>query len=325
MNNEIIDIILSYWKSHSKTRVTTGGWVSGNAVCCGDTRQRGGIIVDNDVISYSCFNCNFMASWQVGRIISGNMRKLMQNLGIPESEISQICIGAIRLLNSPAEIEYKHIIHDIKPVELPSGAKPILELIDNCPEKLIPVMEYLAERKLYLEDYPFYWTPYIGYSNRLIIPFFYKNQIVGYTARSINNTTPKYISSQQPSYVFNIDKQRDDRVFSIICEGPIDAISIDGCAIMGSEIKEGQQHLLNHLHKEIILVPDRDKSGMALIEQAIEYGYSVSMPKWPTDIKDINDAVKKLGRLATLWLIVTSKETSPLKIRVKAKMWINHN
>ena len=37
--------------------------------------------------------------------------------------------------------------------------------------------------------------------------------------------------------------------------------------------------------------------------------------------KDINDAVTKLGRLATLWLIVEAKESSSLKIQLRAKKW----
>jgi hypothetical protein len=45
------------------------------------------------------------------------------------------------------------------------------------------------------------------------------------------------------------------------------------------------------------------------------------MPDWPEDVKDINDAVIKLGKLATLWLIISAKETNSLKIRLKAKSW----
>jgi hypothetical protein len=45
------------------------------------------------------------------------------------------------------------------------------------------------------------------------------------------------------------------------------------------------------------------------------------MPDWPEGIKDINDAVVKLGKLATLWLIVQAKESNGLKIRLKTKQW----
>jgi hypothetical protein len=57
------------------------------------------------------------------------------------------------------------------------------------------------------------------------------------------------------------------------------------------------------------------------VEQAIEYGWSVSMPDWPQDVKDVNDAVIKLGKLATLYLIISAKESNSLKIQLKAKKW----
>ena len=144
---------------------------------------------------------------------------------------------------------------------------------------------------------------------------------MGWTARAINDAKPKYLSEQQPGYVFNLDSQQDDRELVIVCEGPFDALSIDGCAVLGAEIKDSQNWLLKQLGKELILVPDRDHEGPRTVEQAIEYGWSVSMPDWPQDVKDVNDAVIKLGKLATLYLIASAKESNSLKIQLKAKKW----
>jgi len=201
----------------------------------------------------------------------------------------------------------------------------ITDLLSNPPEKLIPVLEYMVSRRLFPEDFLFYWTPKVGFSNRLIIPFLYKGEIVGWTARAVNDAQPKYLSEQQPGYVFNLDNQHNDREFIIVSEGPFDALSIDGCALLGAEIKDSQNWLLRQLGKEIILVPDRDEAGKATLEHALEYNWSVSMPDWPEGIKDINDAVIKLGKLATMWLIVSSKESNNLKIQLKAKKWFKHD
>jgi len=138
--------------------------------------------------------------------------------------------------------------------------------------------------------YTYYWSDKVGFKNRVIIPFYKDDVCVGYTARAINEAKPKYLSEQQPGYVFNLDRQTQDRDFVIVCEGPFDAISIDGCALLGAEIKESQNWLLKQLGKEIILVPDRDHEGPRTVEQALEYGWSVSMPDWPEGIKDVNDA-----------------------------------
>jgi DNA primase len=180
----------------------------------------------------------------------------------------------------------------------------------------------MAERSLCISDYPFHWTPKSGFNDRLIIPYYYENRLVGYTARRVgSDKNPRYFSEQQPDFVFNLDRQVYERRFVIVCEGPIDAISVDGCAILGSQIKDKQDWLLKRLNKEIILVPDRDHEGPKTVEQAIEYGWSVSMPEWPEGVKDVNDAVIKLGRLATLWLIMSSKQSYALKIQLRAKQF----
>jgi hypothetical protein len=248
------------------------------------------------------------------------MNKFMRDLAIPDDTISQLRLEALRLDNNNTA-EIKSIIPKFDARALPMDSVPIVDLLADPPEKLIPVLEYMVSRRLFPEDFPFYWTPKVGFSNRLIIPFIHKNEIVGWTARAVNDAQPKYLSEQQPGYVFNLDNQQDDREFVIVSEGPFDALSIDGCALLGAEIKDSQNWLLKQLGKEIVLVPDRDHEGPRTVEQAIEYGWSISMPDWPDGVKDINDAVVKLGRLATMWLILSAKESNSLKIQLRAKKW----
>ena len=324
----IADTLLTYLPG--KRKQTPSGWISFNAVCCGDDRGRGGFIVNGgDAVSYHCFNCGFKCSWQPGRHISQKMNKFMRDLSIPDDIISQLRLEALRLDdNNTAEI--RSIIPKFDVRALPIDAKSFaewqtfLKLTDEdyqIPQAFSNVVEYLAARKIDPLAYPFYHTNKVGFNNRIIIPFLYKGETVGWTARAINDAKPKYLSEQQPGYVFNLDRQQDDREFVIVSEGPFDALSIDGCALLGAEIKDSQNWLLKQLGKEIVLVPDKDHEGPRTVEQAIEYGWSVSMPDWPDGVKDINDAVIKLGKLATLWLIVSAKESNSLKIQLRAKKW----
>jgi len=315
----IADTLLTYLPA--KRKHTPSGWIGFNAVCCDDKRQRGGFIVNGgDAVSYHCFNCGFKCSWQPGRHISQKMNKFMRDLNIPDDVIAQLRLEALKLdQNNTAEV--RSIIPKFDVRALPMDSIAITELLADPPEKLIPVLEYMLSRRLYPEDFLFYWTPKIGFSNRLIIPFLYKGEIVGWTARAINDAQPKYLSEQQPGYVFNLDNQETDREFVFVCEGPFDALSIDSCALLGAEIKDSQNWLLKQLGKEIVLIPDRDEAGEKTLEQALEYGWSVSMPEWPPGVKDVNDAVVKLGKLATMWLIVSAKESNGLKIQLRAKRW----
>lgn len=247
----------------------------------------------------------------------------MRDLHMPDDVIAQLRLEALRLEDG-GNVEIRNIIPKFDDRALPMDSILITEALQQDPvdPKLLSVLEYMINRKIYPEDFPFYWTPKIGFSNRLIVPFLFENKIVGYTARTINTeANPKYLSEQQPGYVFNLDNQRNNREFVIVAEGPFDAISIEGCALLGAEIKDSQNWLLKQLNKEIVLVPDRDKAGKQTLDQAVELGWSISMPDWPDGIKDINDAVVKLGKLATLYLIVQAKESNALKIQLRAKKW----
>jgi len=257
------------------------------------------------------------------------MNKFMRDLNIPDGTISQLRLEALRLDNNNTA-EVRSIIPKFDVRALPMDARSFeewitfLKLTDEeyiIPDALNKVVEYLVKRNIDVLSYPFYHTNKVGFNNRIIIPFLYKGEIVGWTARAINDAQPKYLSEQQPGYVFNLDNQQDEREFVIVSEGPFDALSIDGCALLGAEIKDSQNWLLKQLGKEIVLVPDRDAAGKSTLEQALEFGWSVSMPNWPEDVKDINDAVVKLGKLATLWLIVSAKESNNLKIQLRAKKW----
>lgn len=325
----ITDTIRAYLPP--KRKQTPSGWLSFNAPCCGDKRQRGGLIFNTgDAVSYHCFNCGFKASWQPGRHISQKMAKLLRFFNVPDDTISQLRLEALKTTDEQSA-EVRTIIPTFEEKALPEGAKSLDEWLtwinlqgwENTDQALINAMTYLQNiRRLDPYAFPYYWTSKIGFKNRIIIPFLFQGKIVGWTARGVlPDINPRYLSDKQPGYVFNLDRQTHNRKFVIVCEGPFDALSIDGCALLGAEINASQNWLLQQLGKEIIVVPDRDHEGPRTVEQAIEYGWSVSMPDWPAGIKDVNDAVTKLGGLTTLWLITQAKESNSLKIQLRAKKW----
>lgn len=312
-----------------KRKATPSGWISFNAICCHhngtntDRRQRGGVMFTEGV-SYHCFNCGFKSSWQPGRPITGKFKKLLQWLGVADEIITKCTFEALRLKD---EIAPEHVLN-LNPVffdkAMPLGTRPVKEWLMDPPDALIPVLEYLISRGFTIDDYDWHWTDESGFDDRLIVPFYYQNRLVGYTARLIRERkTVKYISEQQPGYVFNLDHQHNDRKFVIVTEGPLDAVCVDGVAVMSNEIGPVQKHLISRLQREVIVVPDRDESGLKMVEQALEFGWSVSMPDWPDGVKDVNDATRLFGKLYALWAIVKAKESMPLKIQLRMKKWIS--
>ena len=329
----VIDIVLTYLPPKRKT--TPSGWTSFNAPCCHhngqsqDKRGRGGVIQNDGGISYHCFNCGFKASWQPGRPFSNKLRKLMQWLGAPDDAINKVALDVMRENEGVEAQEHKILLPTFDTVSLPESARKLQDWADYCAlepggidKNLIKIFEYMKDRDLYLDDTNYYWTPELAYRDRLIIPFYYEGRIVGWTARTIQeDKKPKYLTESQPGFVYGIDDQRANKVFCVLVEGQIDAIHIEGCALGGSEINEQQALLLNKLGKDIIVVPDRDKAGKKLVEQAIDYGWSVSMPEWQEGINDVGDCVRNHGRVYTLYSIVSAAEESALKIRLRAKKW----
>ena len=320
----IIDTVQLYLPPRRK--VTPSGWVSFNAVCChhngtsADNRQRGGIMV-NEGVSYHCFNCGFKASWQPGRKLSVKLKKLMQWLGVSDDAITKCSLEAMRIEEDSSYKGERNLIPVFIDKAMPIGTKPLSEWITQSPEELIPVLEYLASRNLYIDDYPWHWTDEAGFNNRLIIPFYHEHRLVGYTARKITAGKPKYISEQQPGYVFNLDRQHYERKYVLVTEGPIDAICVDGVAVMSAEISASQHALISQLQREVIVIADRDDAGIRMVEQALEFGWSVAFPDWADGIKDVNDAVKHYGRLYTLYSIINSKESNNLKIQLQSRKW----
>ena len=310
-----------------KRKTTPSGWTSFNAPCCqhngnsADTRGRGGLISEGDTVSYHCFNCGYKASWQPGRAVSVKLRKLLQWLNCSDDTITKLTFDVMRINEGVEVAERKIELPTFSTVPLPPDAVKIAD-ITEFNKFSIAIVEYMAARNLNLDDTEYYWSPSLAYRDRLIIPFYYEKRIVGWTARTITaDKQPKYLMEVQPGFVYGLDEQGYNKVFAIVCEGQVDAIHIDGCALGGSEINDAQALLINKLNKDIVVVPDRDKAGSKLVEQAIELGWGVSLPDWNQECNDIGDAVDKYGRLYTLYSIANAAETSPLKIRLRAKKW----
>ena len=310
-----------------KRKTTPSGWTSFNAPCCqhngnsADTRGRGGLISEGDTVSYHCFNCGYKASWQPGRAVSVKLRKLLQWLNCSDDTITKLTFDVMRINEGVEVAERKIELPTFSTVPLPPDAVKIAD-ITEFNKFSIAIVEYMAARNLNLDDTEYYWSPSLGYRDRLIIPFYYEKRIVGWTARTITaDKQPKYLMEVQPGFVYGLDEQGYNKVFAIVCEGQVDAIHVDGCALGGSEINDAQALLINKLNKDIVVVPDRDHAGKKLVEQAIDKGWGVSMPEWSQEINDVGDAVDKYGRLYTLYSIANTAETSPLKIRLRAKKW----
>lgn len=306
-----------------RKKQTTSGWISFNAICCShmghrpDKRGRGGIKFDGNNWSYHCFNCNFKSGFVLGRPITSNTKKLLTWCGIDEIQIQKWSLESLQQQDfvdlTPKKKE--------KNIKFDEHKLPDAELLDENNPLHKVYIDYLTKRGLYTNEYPFMVTPSEPgrMGNRIIIPYTYKNKIVGHTSRFLDNRIPKYINEQQPGYVFGYDFQTNEQNVCILVEGIFDALSLGACALTHNTINDDQARLLAQLNKQIIFVPDRDEAGLESCDRALELGYRVSIPNWDSSVKDVNDAIVKYGRLPTLLSILESATMNKIKIELQRK------
>ena len=304
-----------------KKKSNSSGWISFNAPCCihngesEDRRKRGGLKTSDQGWSFHCFNCGYTASFVLGRNLTYKAKKLLSWLHVPQEEQERINLESLKHKNIEGILgDRRQLVNKLQNIEfeerdLPADTQSLNE----------QAREYLNKRIIRL-DYPFLYKtmPRPG----IIIPFTYNNQIVGHTTRFLDDRTPKYIQDIQHGYVFGTDLQKDSWQHVLVMEGVFDALSINGLAVLHAEINDAQVRLIRSLERQVTVVPDQDEAGMKLVDRAVELGWAVSMPDWPEGVKDVNDAVIRLGRLGTLLIIMQSRETSKIKIELRKKQLV---
>lgn len=315
-------------------KTSPSGWMSFNAPCCHhrghrtDNRKRAGVVLTEGII-YNCFNCKFSTGWTPGSTLSPKFKTLCQWLGANDDAIKELAFEALKTEGEgyvPTTFVEQKIEFETK--ELPEGSMPLLDWVESAyyqdlEDLLEPAISYLVSRGFDPFDGNFYWSPAPGYDSRVIIPFFYEGKIVGNTARKTTQGRPKYLSDQHPFFVFNTDAQIENHRYVFVVEGPFDALSIDGVALLTNEVSEQQSRIINNMNKDVIVIPDQDKAGLTLIDQAAKLGWKVAFPTWDESIKDCADAVAKYGKLFVMVDAIKTATDNPVKIEIEKRKLLN--
>lgn len=326
-------VIPTGWKSNST------GWTSGNCPMCihngqnrADIRKRGGFYFDDNGVTYNCFNCGYKAYYRFGQTqLNYNFRKLLEKgLLLDRAEVQRLNFRLLQnrtadqIFIAPTKPKRFHI--DWTETPLPEESKHISDITPDdlrSPDSYYTSVEHIVNRGLgFWNDW--YYNPTLQFRSRIILPFRYQGNIVGYIARwtkhERNKETPKYLVSKPQNFVFNLDNQRDNQ-YIIITEGPLDAIVTGGIALNGTSLSEEQSKIINGLKKKIIVLPDFDKAGSALVDIAMAQGWNVAFPDWAEYCKDANEALLKYGRFFTVENVLDNVVTSSTKIQLLARKY----
>lgn len=329
MTSEIIaDTVRQYLPFKRKT--TNKGWISFNCPMCHhngeptpDNKQRGNIIFSGPAFTYRCFRCQYKAIYKPGMFLTKKTRKLLSNLGVTDEDLKNLTFEALKIRDEyEGDVNFQHFFEDPVPVFnriiQPKKWKHLVNDFDGN-EDLAEAIEYTANRGgSLLSRYNFYWSP--DNKRRVIIPCYFHDNLIGYMSRAIdNNAEMRYYKQIPKDYIFNNHMLYEDVRYVILCEGPFDAMAINGVSINTNTLSENQIKWLKSSGKDIIILPDRDNTS--LINFAIENGWYVSMPDWDKEIKDASKATETYGVICTVKSILDSKLKDETKIILKSKLW----
>tara|TARA_Y100000310_G_scaffold345352_1_gene464052 strand:- start:13813 stop:14805 length:993 start_codon:yes stop_codon:yes gene_type:complete len=267
---------------------------------CGDskkskTKTRGWILEkSHDVTVYYCHNCN--VSVGLSRFLK-YIDPLLQEEYLVDRKLNS-------LSSNPKIIEPKQ--DKFKVVPLPNiKLKKISQLSPDHPAKKYIVSRQIPSNthyQIYYTSRFVEWSCHMGKvmdikeHPRIVIPFFDKdNKIFGYSGRSLNNKSMRYITvmldNSKPK-IFGLNTVNFNRIY-YITEGAIDSLFLDNAvAMVGASL---DITILKNIHNAVF-VYDNEPRNLQIIEnmeKCIDNGYKVCI--FPDELveKDINDMCLK--------------------------------
>ena len=168
---------------------------------------------------------------------------------------------------------------------------------------------------------------YDKFRNRVMIPIKDpKGKIVGFGGRVLDNSTPKYLNTQETEWfnkrrlLFAMDvayKAIRSKGHAIVVEGYMDAISLHAAGIsnvvasMGTAFATEQAKLLKRIASEIVFCYDSDSAGRKASVRAVSIaraeGLKVRIAGVPEG-KDPDEYVRHYGKEAFLEVIAQARE-----------------
>lgn len=303
----------------------------------GKKGPRAAFLFKNNLISYNCFNCGQTAVLDIDQAhsIPHKFRKILEEFGIDKRTLDAIGFHLFTKNTkkntgtySKKPIKQVNIIP--KAIDLPKDFVMLDDHLDTTQGKL--ALAELKHRKISASSYPFMLCiepssrTRMQWANRLIIPTFYKDDLVFYqgqdlTKRSITkylNASSKDLKRANIISNYDIINIRTDKPIYVV-EGWYDAFNIGAVALYGNRIHDNQQIWLNKSRRPKVYIPDRSGDGAEIALECLSMGWQVSVPYKGLDdhVKDISDMVTTYGKLFTLKRIIESTSTSEFDGKVK--------
>jgi hypothetical protein len=284
-----------YNYSHSPTFKKTEGVYNAGCPVCKEGKsfgKRKRLFFYPKTQSFYCFNCS--KSWNAFSWI----------LDVSDSSIDDLKNEILHESSSEEIVFSQNIKQKIfKSNDLPLDS---INLEDNSQvfyykDNIIlkKCLSYMRDRKLdtainKCESFYISFKDYI-HKNRLCIPFYEKNKVVFYQTRSLDESSPKYLSkSGGEKGLFNINNIDEEFDYIFLTEGPLDSMFIkNGVGVAGLSLTDLQKNQLSKypFHKKIWILdnPSVDETSKEKTKEFVYNKENVYM--WPLGckFKDLNE------------------------------------
>lgn len=297
-------------------RANSRGFFSVLCKVCNDHGKKGdraGFKFSDGMVGYNCFNCGHSASFDPMKHESMpyDMVTVLRAFNVADVDWEPVLYTALvngREERKARQEEFKSIEPAV--LTLPEDFYRLTN--DPNDEWAQFAIEYLESRGIPWDAYPFHCVRKSSHPDnkrwygRMIIPVFKDNNVVFWQGRDLTDTmVKKYLSPNVAkesvlSGYERIVKYSEEPLY--ITEGWFDAFHLEGVAVFGNKMTPEQIKWINQSHRRKVVIPDRFGDGQLLANQAIDLGWSVSLPDIGS-CKDVNDAILKYGQLYTMMTI----------------------
>lgn len=281
------------------------GFYSLKCQCCNDYKVRAGFKFENGTIGYNCWNCSATGIYEeFSGSISRKMRKILNDYGIEDSEINAVVNSAFFFKKEESETltlaALKKINTNTPTIPLPPNSHR-LGSIDSHLDLQAKLVQYLVDRKIDLDKYPFFFSTHERFKDRVIIPTYRNANLIYWQARSIHDSEKKrYDNPTTPkdAVIFNIDRLNSFSDLPLfVSEGVFDAMMFDGVAMLGSKFTDAKLELLSRSRRRLVFPIDKDGNGKKLADAVLAAGWEITFV--PNGATDINQSVQRFGRAWT--------------------------
>lgn len=155
------------------------------------------------------------------------------------------------------------------------------------------------------------------FRGRMMVPFIEGSNVIGFTARVLDKSEPKYLNTQETilfnkgRFIFGLAQAKDAirrNGFVVIVEGNMDVISShqagvkEAVATSGTAMTENHLRILSRMTNDIRLAYDGDEAGVKAAERAIMMAGDLGLNlKVISDYQGAKDPDELIQRGAELW------------------------